>query len=111
MPENVQNPATRTTRARTKGRVLILMAVVFVSPAAFAFVNKFFKFIRTMDTDEMGAIALVPMLNYLAVAAGFLCLLVWAVSRGMFKDVEGPKFELLANEDRLDQADALSRSK
>lgn len=111
MPLNAQNSTKQVTSARTKGRVLVLMAVVFVSPAAFAFVNKFLKFIRTMDTDEMGAIALVPMLNYLAVAAGFLCLLVWAVARGMFKDVEGPKFELLANEDRLDQADALSRSK
>lgn len=98
-------------RGRTRGVVLVMMAVVFVAPAAVAFVNKFFKFLRTMHTDEMGAMALIPMLNYLSVAAGFLCLTVWAVRRGMFRDVEAPKFDLLVNEDKLDQReDAQSRS-
>jgi hypothetical protein len=43
------------------------------------------------------------MLNYLAVAAGFICLTVWAAHRGMFKDIEAPKYRLLENEDELDQ--------
>lgn len=110
MPNHPHSAADSSGRARTKGWVLILMAFVFVSPAAIAFVNKFFKFIGTMDTDEMGAIALVPMLNYLAVAAGFICLLVWATRGGMFKDIEAPKFEMLKNEEKLDQAESPSRS-
>lgn len=92
-------------RRKTKALVLAIMAIVFVAPAGVAFIAKFIKFARTVGSDELGAAALVPMLNYLAVAAGFICLTVWAAHRGMFKDIEAPKYKLLENEGVLDQAD------
>lgn len=93
---------SRAGRPRRGGVVLALMALVFVAPAGVAFVNKFLHFYRTIHTDEMGQSALVPMLNYLAVAAGFTCLFVWALLRGMFRDVEAPKYTMLENEAKLD---------
>ncbi len=93
-------------RARTKGIILLLMALFFVAPAGIAFVAKFIKLMRTVGSDEMGAAALVPMLNYLAVAAGFICLLCWSIFRGMFRDVEAPKYKLLENEELLNQLEA-----
>jgi len=89
-------------RARIKWIAPALVVSVFVLPAGIAFVLKFVKFVRAVGTDELGAIALVPMLNYLAVAAGFLCLLAWAILGGMFRDIEGPKFKLLENEELLE---------
>lgn len=90
---------------RWKWVVSTLVVGAFVLPAGIAFVLKFLKFMRTVGTDELGAIALVPMLNYLAVASGFLCLLAWAILRGMFHDIEQPKFQLLKNEELLNLSD------
>lgn len=89
--------------ARRGGIILGVMGLIFVVPAGVAFVNKFIHFCRTLHTDEMGKSALVPMLNYLAVAAGFSCLFIWALLRGMFRDVEAPKYTMLENEAKLDE--------
>jgi hypothetical protein len=42
-------------------------------------------------------------MNYLLVAAGFGCLLVWATARGMFRDIEKPKQTMLDRERALDE--------
>jgi hypothetical protein len=107
MPQAPQLPAApgenRVYGSRRGGIVLGLMALVFLVPAGVAFVNKFIHFCQTVHTDEMGKSALVPMLNYLAVAAGFTCLFVWALLRGMFRDIEAPKYTMLENEAKLDE--------
>jgi len=100
-------------KVRIRGRVgpkailLIVMAVAVVVPAAIGFITKFVYFVRTLHSDSAGSFAIVPMINYLAVAAGFFCLLIWAAYRGMFRDIEGPKFTMLDREDRLDRGDPL----
>lgn len=107
MTENARNPKLPTkpidSKPRRKWLALALMALVFVVPAGIAFVNKFIHFMGTVRTEEMGGAALVPMLNYLAVAAGFTCLFIWAMFRGMFHDVEAPKYTMLENEAKLDE--------
>lgn len=90
--------------SRTKAIAVVGMVALFVVPAALAFINKFMKFVATVGTDEMGGAALVPMLNYLMVAAGFICLMVWAAASGMFRDVEAPKHQMLETEEKLDRA-------
>jgi hypothetical protein len=91
-------------RSRGKAIAVVGMVVLFIVPAAMAFLNKFMKFVGTVGTDEMGGAALVPMLNYLMVAAGFICLMVWAAASGMFRDVEAPKHKMLETEEKLDRA-------
>jgi hypothetical protein len=51
------------------------------------------------------------MLNYLAVAAGFTCLFIWALLRGMFRDVEAPKHTMLENEAKLDALSSESEAR
>lgn len=92
-------------RIGPKAVVLGIMAVAIVVPAAIGFGTKFVYFVRTLRTDASGSFAIVPMVNYLAVAAGFFCLLIWAAFRGMFRDIEGPKYTLLEREDRLDRGE------
>jgi hypothetical protein len=92
-------------RVGPKAIVLVVMAAAIVVPAAIGFITKFVYFVRTLRTDNAGSFAIVPMINYLAVAAGFFCLLIWAAYRGMFRDIEGPKFTMLDREDRLDRGD------
>lgn len=98
-------PAPGSSRgSRAKAIAVVGMVVLFVVPAGLAFINKFMKFVGTVGTDEMGGAALVPMLNYLMVAAGFICLMVWAAASGMFREVEAPKHQMLETEEKLDRA-------
>lgn len=92
-------------RMGPKAIALGVMAVVIVALAAIGFITKFVYFLRTFRTDQSAGFAIVPMVNYLAVAAGFLCLLIWAAYRGMFQDIEGPKYTMLEREDRLDRGE------
>ncbi len=94
-------------RVGPKAIVLGVMAVAIVVPAAIGFVTKFVYFVRTLRTDNTGSFAIVPMVNYLVVAAGFFRLLIWAAYRGMFRDIEGPKYTMLDREDRLDRGEPL----
>jgi hypothetical protein len=42
------------------------------------------------------------MMNYLLASLGFFFLLLWAAARGMFRDIERPKYEMLERERLLD---------
>lgn len=95
------------SRVGPKAILLGFMAVAIVVPAAIGFVTKFVYFVKTLRTDNTGSFAIVPMVNYLVVAAGFFCLLIWAAYRGMFRDIEGPKYTMLDREDRLDRGEPL----
>ena len=44
-----------------------------------------------------------PIANYLLASLGFFCLLLWAAARGMFRDIERPKYDMLAQEEALDR--------
>ncbi len=100
------NHAPSEGRGQTRGKAITVavIAILIVVPAALAFINKLLTFAGTVGTDELGGAALVPMLNYLVVAAGFICLMIWAVMSGMFHDVEGPKYRMLETEEKLDRA-------
>ena len=85
--------------------IVLLLAVVILIPAGIGFTNKLIQFIRTSRTDEHGGFAILPLVLYLAMSAGFLCLLLWAAFQGMFRDVERPKITMLETEERLEQAE------
>ncbi len=81
---------------------MLVMAVAILVPSLYGFGTKFLEFIALYRGDAEGAFAISPILNYLLASLGFLFLFGWAAMRGMFRDVERPKFTLLENEDRLD---------
>ena len=105
-PSNIPE-VRKPARVGPKAIVLGVMAAAIVVPAAIGFITKFVYFVRTLHTDSAGSFAIVPMINYLAVAAGFFCLLIWAAYRGMFRDIEGPKYTMLDSEDRLDPGEPI----
>ena len=65
--------------------------------AGTAFLFKLIDFYITATTEGSAALAsfLVPVLNYLFVAAGFSALFLWAYVRGQFRNVEEPKYRML----------------
>lgn len=76
-----------------------------------AFFFKLYKFGSTLfeNGSDMLGFAVLPVSNYLFIAAGFLMLLVWAYLRGEFEDIEGPKYELLKDHERYEAEERLWR--
>jgi len=79
--------------------------------AGTAFIFKLIEFITVATTegpDAMGTF-LIPVMNYLLVAAGFLCLFLWAYFTGQYRDVEAPKYRMLEMQHEIDRQEG-SRS-
>jgi hypothetical protein len=95
------NPPTMTWPDRRLNITTIILAVFILLPACYGFGKKFFELVALVG-DEEGTFAILPVVNYLLASLGFAMLFVWAMLHGMFRDVEAPKQEMLANEAILD---------
>jgi hypothetical protein len=93
--------AQRTTKWQF--RITLLLAVLILVPSGYGFVGKFIELIRVYRGESDGAFAVAPMINYLLASLGFGCLLLWAAAQGMFRDIEGPKHDMLLQEELLDR--------
>ena len=105
------------TRAKTswKRRCFTLLAVLFfLAPACYGFGKKFQELLLLalgprLPGEEDGSFAVMPLVNYLLASAGFLLLLIWASLRGMFHDIERPKYTMLETERELDEAETVEK--
>jgi nitrogen fixation-related uncharacterized protein len=92
---------------RSGARRIFLWAfsATMVAVAGTAFVLKLTEFIHTATTEGSQALGsfLLPVLNYLLVAAGFACLFLWAYATGQFRDVEAPKYRMLELEREFEE--------
>lgn len=93
----------RMPESRGKRITLWVMAVGILLPGAYGFGEKLVQFIRTLNTEDGAGFTLIPISNYFFVAAGMACMLVWAIAHGMFRDIEAPKYDMLAQEEELDR--------
>jgi len=100
--------AARRDAARTSGSTPVLrwlclgMLVAIVAGGA-GFAYKLVQFSREAFAAEEASFAVVPVVVYVCVAAGFVSLFVWALLRGQFTRVEEPKLRLLEEEERYDR--------
>lgn len=83
-------------------RITILLAVLILIPSGYGFIGKFIELINVAKGEAGGAFAVAPIMNYLLASLGFLCMLMWAAGRGMFRNIETPKHQMLAREAQLD---------
>jgi hypothetical protein len=89
-----------------RSRILHGLAVaLFLVPAGFGFMYKYFDLLTLASYGDEGSFALIPVMNYLLSSLGFFMLFFWAVRHGMFRDVEKVKHTMLANEKLLDELD------
>jgi hypothetical protein len=97
---------------RRAGRFVWVFGTVLVLTAGTAFVFKLIEFVHVATRPGADALAsfLIPVLNYLIVAAGFGCLFLWAYSRGEFRDVERTKLRMLEMQDEIDRHEARTRA-
>jgi len=99
-------PVSRQTRLFLWG-----FSVVLVVTAGTAFLFKLIEFVYTA-VHGTGALTsfLIPVTNYLLVAAGFACLFFWAYLGGQFRNVERAKYRMLEMQDEIDRAERVSRT-
>lgn len=90
---------------------LWLFSIAMVLTAGSAFLMKLLEFYATATTEGSGALAsfLIPVLNYLLVAAGFFCLFLWAYMSGQFRDLEAAKYRMLEMQREIDAVEAANR--
>ena len=98
-------PPPDQTPSRRANRFLWIFSVAMVIVAGTAFFMKLIEFTNTATrhgTDALGSF-LIPVLNYILVAAGFFCLFFWAYAKGHYKDIEAPKYRMLELEAEYDK--------
>ena len=86
-------------------------SVTLVLVAGSAFFMKLIEFFNIATTDGSDALAsfLIPVLNYLLVAAGFFCLFLWAYLSGQFRDIEAAKYRMLELHWEIEQQEERQR--
>ena len=101
-------PIQREDLSPSARRFLWIFSVTLVLVAGSAFIMKLIEFYATATTQGSDALAsfLIPVLNYLLVAAGFFCLFLWAYSTGQFRDMEAAKYRMLELQVEIDRAEA-----
>ena len=97
-----ETPAGPTPKER---RFLWIFSVTMVVVAGTAFIFKLIEFFFTATRSGPDSLAsfLIPVLNYLLVAAGFFCLFLWAYSAGQFRDLEAAKYRMLEMQEEIDR--------
>ena len=98
--------ASHTVERRTR-RYWVWVGVVILGllAAGGGFVFKLAEFIKVAQTGEAEGFAVVPVVTYFCVTAGFVCLFIWNYLRGGFHDVERPKYDMLQRHEEIDRHD------
>lgn len=84
-------------------RPLVAFGALVVLVSAVAFIFKLAEFSRTLLKGDIHGFAAVAIGTYLAGMVILLCVTLWAVVRGQFRDLEAPKHRMLALEERYDR--------
>lgn len=103
-------PPDQRPRTSSKARMFLwAFSIMMVVTAGTAFIFKFIEFLYTATREGSSAMAsfLIPLLNYLIVAAGFFCLFLWAFFSGQFRDVESAKYRMLEMQREIDEKESL----
>ena len=101
-----------TTHAEPRGKrywVWVGVVALGLLAAGSGFVFKLTEFIKVVKTGEAEGFAVVPVVTYFCVTAGFVCLFIWNYLRGGFHDVERPKYDMLERHEEIDRHDLAAR--
>ena len=97
-------PPTPEPKTTGKAATWICWFLLFTTAiAGSGFAYKMFQFTKEAAESKEASFAVVPVIVYILVALGFVSLFLWALTRGQFRDIEGPKLRLLEQEEQYDR--------
>ena len=91
-------------------RVSVMIVGVSVVAAGLTFMFKLYEFVAASSTGIVPGIVTATVLPYFLISAGFLSLAGWAYFGGHYKNVEGPKHDMLAQEEAYDWLERTERT-
>jgi hypothetical protein len=100
---NTQSHTSEATRSQFW--TVLSLSVVILFGCAYGFGEKLIQLFKVAGGDPDGIFALTPIINYLMASVGFLLLMAWAATNGMFRDIERPKCTMLENEQELEASE------
>lgn len=80
---------------RTRTIVVFTLALAVMVIAGGAFLNKMVEFVFTMAGSDVAGFGAVAVVTYLCGMIPLLCLTLWGVFAGHFRDVERPATRML----------------
>ncbi len=83
-------------------RVVFAFAIAVFLVAGLGFAYKMAEFAVTMVEDEIAGFGAVAVGTYLVGMVPIVCVTLWAVLTGRFRDIEAPKLRMLELQDELD---------
>ena len=84
-----------------KNRGVLVLGLGALGIGTIGAIIEFRDFMRLLQIGEMEKFAMVTLVNYALVGAGFLLLLLWFFLKGDMRDVERPKYDMLEQEEEL----------
>lgn len=98
-----QTSQIRRKRRPSKTPMWVMVFLVgTIVLAGVGFMFKLVEFVAAWVESDGTDFAIVPVATYLAVAGGYLCFFAWAFRKGMFHDIEAPKYRMLEMQDEID---------
>lgn len=86
---------------------VIAFGVLVICGAGFGFVYKMSEFVMTIVKDEVEGFGVVAVAIYLTGLIPVICLMMWAIVTGKFRDIEAPKYRLFELEAEIERGGEL----
>lgn len=93
-----QQPNDRASR-----RIIVSTLIVGVILGGVAFAYKIAEFIHTLSSPDFAGTFDVGITVYFFICGGWLCLLVWCLMTGKFKQMERGKYDMLRQEEEYER--------
>ena len=81
----------------------VLVVGIAVAAAGLTFMYKLYEFIAAAAAGFMPGVLTASVMPYFFISAGFLFLAAWAWVGGHYKNVEGPKQDMLRKEEEYEK--------
>lgn len=94
---------------RTRSVVVYGMAIALMVVSGSAFFHKMVEFAYTMSGDEVAGFGSAALVTYFAGMIPLVCLTLWGVCTGRFRDVEGPATRMLELDREIEAAEGHPR--
>ncbi len=83
--------------------ISVAIVSITVALAGITFMFKLYEFVAASTTGVLPGIVTATVLPYFFISAGFLFLAGWAWAGGHYKNIEGPKRDMLIKEQEYEK--------
>lgn len=91
------------SQTRSGKALSVLVVAISVVAAGVTFMFKLYEFVAASTTGLVPGLVTATVLPYFFISGGFLLLAGWAWAGGHYKNIEGPKRDMLRQEELYEE--------